>query len=439
MSGALSIVQVNVAQQVGEAPNLLQQTCAAISQGSTTATVDTLTLITQVADLTAILPAAKAISTIAWASSVATVTTAAPHGFTTGDTISLVIAGAVPTAYNGTFTCTVTGASTFTYPLASNPGSETTPGAYLVAEEAELLAMVTTWFSQGTANAFYVLELGAGNANDGVAALTTWLNANPYTVYSIIVPREWDANANFLALLASYENTTAQLYFFVTTTLGTYSNYTSLMKCVFALIEAPGIPATEFSVAAAAWVLANYNPSAVDLVTPFCFSYVYGVTPYPTKGNAATRTALKAANTNIIATGSEGGITNTIILWGTTKDGHDFTYWYSVDWVQIHINEDISNAVINGSNNPQNPLYYDQAGITRLQVVAQDTMSRGVTFGLVLPPVTVSAIPFAIYVVQNPSDYPLGIYRGLAVTYTPQRGFTQIIFNVTVSAFPSNG
>jgi len=439
MTAALSIVTVTVPQQVGEAPILLQETGAAISQGSTTAAANTLTLITQVSDLTAILTAAKAISTITWASSVATVTTAAPHGFTVSDTISIVIAGAVPTGYNGTFTCTVTGASTFTYPLTTNPGSETTPGTYLVAEEAELLAMITTWFAQGSANALYVLELGAGNPNDGVATLTTWLNNNPATVYSFLVPREWDANANFISLLASYENTTAKTYFFVTTTTGTYTNYTNLMKCVFALIEAPGISATEFSVAAAMWVLNNYNPSAVNLVTPFAFSYVYGVTPYPTVGNQALRTTLKTANINIIGLGSEGGITNTLLLWGTTKDGHDMTYWYSVDWVQLHVDEDVSAAVINGSNNPQNPLYYDQAGINTLQAVAQGTMSRGVTYGLVLPPVTVTAIPFATYVVQNPSDYPLGIYRGLAVIYTPQRGFTEIIFNVTVSAFPSNG
>ena len=142
---------------------------------------------------------------------------------------------------------------------------------------------------------------------------------------------------------------------------------------------------------------------------------------------------------NIIGTGAEGNISNTIILWGTTMDGHDMTYWYSVDWVQIQSNLALSAAIINGSNNSQNPLYYDQNGVNRLKSVEQVVMNSAISFGLALSPVTVTAIPFAQYVTQNPSDYPAGIYRGLAVTYTPQRGFTQIVFNVLVAGFPSAG
>jgi hypothetical protein len=211
------------------------------------------------------------------------------------------------------------------------------------------------------------------------------------------------------------------------------------MKCAVTLIEAPAAPGTEFSMAALFWVTLNYNPSPINLVTPTAFSFVVGVTPYPTAGNAALRATLKAAFVNLIVQAAEGGISNTAIFWGTTQDGHDFTYWYSVDWVQINIDLNLSNEIINGSNNPQNPLYYDQNGINRLQAKAQATMNSGVAFGLVLPPVTVTAVPFATYVRDNPGDYPAGVYNGLAVTYTPQRGFTNITFNVDVTGFPFGG
>lgn len=69
---------------------------------------------------------ARTISSITWSGGVATVTTAVAHGYTSG--ISVVIGGAVPAGYNGEYVITVTGATTFTYPLAANPGSETTPG-----------------------------------------------------------------------------------------------------------------------------------------------------------------------------------------------------------------------------------------------------------------------------------------------------------------------
>jgi head-tail adaptor len=48
---------------------------------------------------------------------VATVTTVEPHGYTTGDFVT--IAGATPAGYNGKVKITVTGASSFTYPVNS--------------------------------------------------------------------------------------------------------------------------------------------------------------------------------------------------------------------------------------------------------------------------------------------------------------------------------
>jgi hypothetical protein len=520
------IVIVNVTQTIAPAPNNLQETGALISQGGTNTQPNTLSLLTQPLDLTPLLVAPAAITSLTWVGAatgtiasgtysgglvtlttsaphtlapgdevivsgatgtgsfaqingtfvcgsgttgstitytiatgltmtitggnfstggpVVNVVTASPHGLATGTQFTVTIAGAVPTAYNGNYTATVTGPSEFAYPLASNPGSETTPGTYVPASAAELFSMVTTYFAQGFAASVYVLELGPTTAVQGIAAFQAYLIANPPsawtsqdpTLYAVVVPRAWDAVSQFIDLIADYESTTSTFYFFVTTTLSTYTSYTDLMKDVIALIEAPSISPTEFTIASIFYVWLGYDPSSVSAVTPFAFSEVAGVTPYPTKGNAALLQTLKNAGINVIGTGAEGGISNTILLWGTTMDGHDATYWYSVDWVQININLDLSNAIINGSNDPQAPLYYDQAGINTLQSVAQATMTRGVQYGLVLPPVNVTAQPFNVYVLANPSDYPEGVYKGLAVSYTPQRGFIQIVFNVNVTEFP---
>jgi hypothetical protein len=74
---------------------------------------------------------AQTISSITFVTTTATLTTAIAHGLLTGNKVT--IAGASPAAYNGTFTITVTGASTFTYTMASNPGANaTTVGTYTV-------------------------------------------------------------------------------------------------------------------------------------------------------------------------------------------------------------------------------------------------------------------------------------------------------------------
>jgi hypothetical protein len=74
---------------------------------------------------------AQTISTITNVTTTATLTTAIAHGLITGNKVT--IAGASPAAYNGTYTITVTGTTTFTYTMASNPGgSASTVGSYTV-------------------------------------------------------------------------------------------------------------------------------------------------------------------------------------------------------------------------------------------------------------------------------------------------------------------
>lgn len=72
------------------------------------------------------------ITSITHVGAVATLTTASPHGLITGNQVT--VAGATPTAYNGTYRITVTGTNTFTYTMASTPASDATiVGTYSVA------------------------------------------------------------------------------------------------------------------------------------------------------------------------------------------------------------------------------------------------------------------------------------------------------------------
>lgn len=66
------------------------------------------------------------VTSITSAGTVATVTTASPHGLATGAVVNAKIAGATPSAYNGTFSATVTGPSTFAYAVPSGTASPAT-------------------------------------------------------------------------------------------------------------------------------------------------------------------------------------------------------------------------------------------------------------------------------------------------------------------------
>lgn len=56
-------------------------------------------------------------------------TTANPHGFTVGTTVTLAISGVSPDAFNGVVQAFITGPLTFTYPLSADPGAASTLGA----------------------------------------------------------------------------------------------------------------------------------------------------------------------------------------------------------------------------------------------------------------------------------------------------------------------
>lgn len=69
------------------------------------------------------------LQSLSWANGEATATTVAPHGYKVGSLVALTIGGASPDGFNGLFECYVTGPSTFTYPLATNPGAATAFGS----------------------------------------------------------------------------------------------------------------------------------------------------------------------------------------------------------------------------------------------------------------------------------------------------------------------
>jgi hypothetical protein len=75
--------------------------------------------------------ASVSISSITRSGTTATLTTSASHNLVTGSEVT--VSGATPAGYNGTYIITVTGATTFTYVMAADPGANASPvGSYTV-------------------------------------------------------------------------------------------------------------------------------------------------------------------------------------------------------------------------------------------------------------------------------------------------------------------
>jgi hypothetical protein len=460
MPTTAQIVTVNVS--VTEAANAinLQQTGAFISMGGTSAAKGSLTKYATLAALVTALAAPVALASLTWSGGVVTGTTTTPHGWTTADAIPLSIAGVTPAGYNGTYNATISGASTFTFPLTANPGAVTVEGTVTLGSVPELTAMATTYFAGLNPPAPFVLEFGEGTATEGTAALTAWLAANPLTVYAFLVPREWVDSGAFLTLAELYDGPSAMTYFFVTMLTDNITNgatqYTG-QKDVFGLIEAPSIPLTEFSAASPFASFVSQNPGSTNRATSLAYAPAYGVTPWPAMGNSGTFNTFSSADVGWIGTGAAGGISSNILFQGLLQDGNQALFWYSADWFNLNINQALANELINGAA-PGNlaPLVYNQDGINRLQnrllQTAQQAVSYGLAQGLVvgysLPgavfganydagmyegQIPINAEPFAVYTAENPNDYRAGRYAGLAAAVTPQLGFINLFFNLNIT------
>jgi hypothetical protein len=103
------------------------------------------------------------ISSITRVTTTATLTTATAHGLNTGAYV--IVSGATPAAYNGTFVITVVDSTSFTYTMASDPGASASPvGSYISG----------TWGSIGGA--------ATGGGTDQIFVLNDQTVTSSYTI-----------------------------------------------------------------------------------------------------------------------------------------------------------------------------------------------------------------------------------------------------------------
>jgi hypothetical protein len=432
-----TIVTVNTTVTVAPTVSQLQQSGAIVSTGGTTLTTGTYQYCGTLSQATSILAAPLALTGLVWASGTVTATTSAAIGLSTGQTFTTTIAGATPAGYNVTATATVTGANTFTYPLTTNPGTETVPGTYVPNNAGFLNNAATTFFAQGDSVGCYILELGTQTtAAAAITALQTWITGNsaPQVFYSYLVPGAWDfsSSAALNTMTSNYDSPSGQTYFFVTTTTTNVTAYAN-NKAVITTVPSPTQASTEHQASVLFYQWLVNDPGPASQLGPMSYRYAFGVTPWSQVGTQTQINGILTAYGNIIYTGAEGGISDAAIWKGTTMDGEQAAWWYAIDWFRIQVKQALAAAVINGSNsNP--PLLYNQAGINSLLAVAQNIANDAVAYGCALSAV-VTAVPFSTYTTENPSNYNAGIYNGFAATVVGPSAFLQITFNLDATQF----
>lgn len=109
------------------------------------------------------------LANLTWAAGTATGSIFENARFIAGDVVQLLIGGATQTGYNGTFTCTFTNATTFTYPLASNPGASPATGSPTYAGHG---------YNTGDIVSHFMNTVTQGGTMNGTAVITAILDTS---------------------------------------------------------------------------------------------------------------------------------------------------------------------------------------------------------------------------------------------------------------------
>ena len=455
------IVQLNVSETVAPTPNRLQGTAAIVSMGGTTIAAGTTQFIGSSSDLATYLVTPFDVASASWSAGIASVTLTNPHGIPLGTTTTIVVSGVSPTGYNGTFTATAYNTTTFQYSVAA-PGSYVSGGTVQAGPQVYLEAADATWWDQGNAfTGYYIYETGTAVNATAIASVGTYLSAHPQSIYNWgFLPGVDADHTDLRALLLEYNALTSLIKFYLPVSTATYSSWyqEDTLRNTFIMIQSPDAGVTELDIYAFMNYMTAFNPTPTNRLPPSQYTYLNGVTAYQPLTQTTINNFTTNGIVNFVATGAEGGISNTILVPGKNLNRTPANVAYSIDWQQIQMNQAIANAVINGSNNPESPLYYNQDGINFLQQVASTVATRALQCGLALGQViltqldadtfasnvqqgvyagnyVINAVPFSTWVSVSPADYANQIYGGLSAAYTPQYGFETIVFNLNVTQF----
>jgi hypothetical protein len=470
-----AIVTVEVKTIIAPTPNNYQQTGAFVSFGGTNMNPMEVQELTQRSDLDLIVDPPLKIDSMTWAAGgqvTVVVDGILPPNFQVG---YISVSGCSPAVYNNHHTAAaIIDQSSFSYTsdelAAGDPGPASELGVVTKESSVEVSQMATTYFSQGNAISVWVLELGdESDFEKRTALIEEWLNLNPRSFYGYLLPRAHGTSNEKIGYLKNlfkqYESPEAMTYFWLTVDKEEIGFLDKTYKAVIQGVEAPEVleplnladPYGEFTLAAMFYNAMIYKPSNARRVAPMAFKFAYGCTHYPTQNNGPLLKSFKDNCTNYISTGAEGGIDFNMIYTGVTRDGMDyFNWWWTIDWVQIQINVDLSNCIINGANDALAPLYYDQGGIDTLHACLTGTMINARAFGMVVGPIVMSgstgdqlntdiangvyegacntnAVPFVPYSRSNPGHYKIGEYDGLSTLFIPKRGFIHVLVTVAAS------
>lgn len=294
----------------------------------------------------------------------------------------------------------------------------------------------------------YLITIGTKSKDysEKIAALQDFIDNGNTRNYIYALPKEFYEFDGTSGLTKAYIDTNAKQYFALVMPSsavndGSLAKYEG-QKSVLMFYE-NGSNATNSVIGATLgkFASAQFDISASLKASPLNYKFLNGFSFTELEGK--TQRALIQANVTYVS--SKAG--NTLIMNGRCMDTRPFDYWYQWDLTAFAVETSVISLILNGVNNPNYVVQYNQNGIDTItsSVVAtlNNQISKGCVteFGATFNSATnelenigyIVAIDYYSYIAAMPEDYQNEIYGGISFYIRIGRYIRQVVLNVTLN------
>lgn len=294
----------------------------------------------------------------------------------------------------------------------------------------------------------YLLTIGTKSKDyaDKIALLQDFIDNGNTRNYIYALPKEFYEFEGTSGLTKAYIETNSKQYFALVMPSsaindGSLSKYEG-QKSVLMFYE-NGASASESVIGATLGKFASsqFDISASLKASPLNYKFLNGFNF--TELDGKTQRALIQANVTYVS--SKAG--NTLIMNGRCMDTRPFDYWYQWDLTAFAVETSVISLILNGVNNPNYVIQYNQNGIDTItsSVIAtlNNQISKGCVteFGATFNSATnelenigyIVAIDYYSYIAAMPEDYQNEIYGGISFYIRIGRYIRQVVLNVTLN------
>lgn len=352
--------------------------------------------------------------------------------------------------------------------IVSEGGTDLTAGEYVTVTKSdysskisqtestgldELTRKLVGFFSYAASSEVVILEVGASSESntptEQCAILQNFITTENPRCYVHLCPDDWysDTNTALADLAKQYTSETAAVYFMVKTNADedpTTSAAFSAMSNVKSIMGVyPNV--TNSSADFTGMVLGIMAGSDFDIsdsnpASPLNYKAINGQTI------ESLSSSMQSALATAPVTFGLDIASNQVVANGRYTSGDTFDYWYQFDLLCIRLQEKIVSLLINGSNNPNFAVRYNQDGIDMLAAGIKGILNKAVSQGLLTTFAAdydsttgefedegdISATDFYTYKEDNPENYNEEKYDGFSFYIMIGRYIKEVTLNITV-------